>query len=93
MTTTPTGTGRSAGALLLEFPTPEQRRLLARPRHRSVSYAGLAVENVAVGIAYGRVAVTVSVTAGHTVHLTLSPADAVELGAALLSHAEWAADR
>lgn len=88
---TATSTGTSAGALLLEFPTPKQRRLLAG--HRSVSYAGLAAENVAVGIAYGRVAVTVSVTAGHTVDLTLAPADAVELGAALLSHAEWATDR
>jgi hypothetical protein len=84
-----THTRTSAGPLLLEFPTPAQRRLLAG--HRSVTYAGLAARHIAVGIAYDRVAVMVTVTSGHTVDLTLTPADAVELGAALLSHAEWAA--
>ncbi|MQA13652.1 MAG: hypothetical protein GEV09_05605 [Pseudonocardiaceae bacterium] len=86
-----TRTRTLAGPLLLEFPTPAQRRLLDAPRRRSVTYAGLAARHVAVGIAYGRVAVMVTVTAGHTVDLTLPPADAVELRAALLSHAEWAA--
>lgn len=84
-----THTRTSAGPLLLELPTPAQRRLLAGCR--SVTYAGLAADHVAVSIAGGRVAVMVTVTVGHTVDLTLAPADAVELGAALLSHAEWAA--
>jgi hypothetical protein len=84
-------TRTKAGALLLEFPTPEQRRLLATSRRRSVTYAELVARHVAVGIAYGRVTVMVTVATGHTVDLTLSPGDAVELGAALLSHAEWAA--
>lgn len=83
MTTTP--------PLLLKFPTPAQRRLLAGPR--SVTYAGLTVQRVAVCVHHCQVAVIVSTSAGHTVDLALSPADATELGAALLSHAEWAAAR
>lgn len=69
--------------------TPTRRRILRGTRH--VAFLGLSAHTLSASVQHGRVRIDVITAHGHHVEVFCNPADALDLGLALIAHAEWAA--
>jgi hypothetical protein len=68
--------------------TPTRRRILRGKRR--VEFFSLPAQTLSASIQHGRVRIDVITSHGHYVDITANPADALELGLALIAHAEGA---
>lgn len=66
--------------------TGTRRRILSG--HRHVTFLGMSARNLSTSIVGGRVRIDVITSHGHHVDIDTTPADALELGLALIAHAE-----
>lgn len=71
--------------------TPTRRRILMGGRH--VEFLGLPARTLSASVQHGRVCIDVITSHGHHVDIDCTPADALDLGLALIAHADWAHSR
>jgi hypothetical protein len=67
--------------------TPTRRRILRGTRH--VEVLGLPAHTLSASIQHGRVRIDAITSHGDHIDIDTNPADALELGLALIAHAEW----